>query len=96
MFTRIFSKKTKLDKEIEDVLEIMSNLAPDSREYSAISDNLEKLYKLRDMEKKRNSISKDTIVLVGANLLGIALVLNYEKIDVVTSKAFGLIIKGRV
>jgi len=38
-------------------------------------------------------IKPETVVLVTANLIGIALVLNHEKLNVMTSKAFGLVTK---
>jgi len=40
--------------------------------------------------------SPDTLLIVGANLLGILLILNYEKLDIVSSKAVGFILKARV
>ena len=94
----IFTKKdkrTNLEKEIEAVITYMSALAPDSVEYTTIVTNLEKLCKARDDEKSRE-VKPDTYWIVGGNIVGIVLVLCYEKIDIITSKAFGLIIKGRV
>jgi hypothetical protein len=41
-------------------------------------------------------ISPDALLTVAANLLGILLVLNFEKLDIIRSKAFGMIIKGRL
>ena len=49
-FTK-WDKRTKLEKEIDEVLDVMSTLKPNSTEYSAISDNLEKLYKTKSYEK---------------------------------------------
>jgi len=40
--------------------------------------------------------SPDTLLIVGANLLGILLILNYEKLDIVSSKAVSFILKARV
>lgn len=41
-------------------------------------------------------ISPDTLAVVLCNLVGILLILNHEKIDIVTSKALGFVMKGRV
>ncbi len=88
-------KCTSLEKEIESVLKVMSQHSPDSKEYKAMSENLERLYKAKSYEKDR-SVSPDTIAVVAGNLLGIALVLGYEKANVITSKAMGFILRGRV
>ena len=40
--------------------------------------------------------SPDTLLIVGANLLGILLILNYEKLDIVSSKALSFILKVKV
>jgi hypothetical protein len=58
---------------------------------------------LKDLEieaKKREiklpfGVKADTAVLVLANLAGLALVLHHERLNVVTSKAFGMITKLR-
>jgi hypothetical protein len=88
-------KRTNLEKVIDSALEGMSQLEPNSKEYTAIANNIEKLYKVK-LEERSQRISPDTIAVVAGNLLGIALILGYEKANVITSKALGFIIKGRV
>ena len=41
-------------------------------------------------------ITPDTLLIVTANIVGILLVLNYEKLDIVSSKALSFILKARV
>lgn len=93
-FTRK-DKRTNLEKEIDSVLEKMSSLDPDSKEYSDMMNNLGKLFDAKSKEKDRK-ISPDTIVIVACSLLEIVLMLNFEKTGVITSKALGFVIKGRV
>lgn len=88
-------KRSKLEQEIDSVLDNLSKLEKGSKEYAAIVDNLEKLYKAKGPDTKR-CISPDTIAIVAGNLLGILIILGYEKTDVITSKAMGFILKGRV
>lgn len=88
-------KRTKLEREIDSVIETLSDMDKDSDEYAAIVDNLEKLIKAKSCEKDK-SISYDTIAIIAGNLLGIALILGYEKANVITTKALGFVIKGRV
>ncbi|GEM_PF-2660349 len=51
---------------------------------------------LSDMLKTDWKVSPDTLLIVGANLLGIVLILYYEKLDIISTKALGFVIKGRV
>jgi len=55
-------------------------------------------YKMYDsmLTKTTAKITPDTVVVAVTNILGILLVLNFEKLDIVRSKAFGLLLKGRV
>lgn len=94
---KLFTKKDRsssLEKEIEAVIKKMSALEPDSKEYTAIADNLEKLYSAKSKDNSR--ISPDTIAIIAGNLLGIVLILGYEKTNIVTSKAMGFVLRGRV
>lgn len=66
-----------------------------------ISDEDWTLYKKRydgycEMLKSNFKISPDTLLVVGGNLLGILLILNFEKAEIVTSKALNFVLKGRV
>ena len=63
-------------------------------EYDRKVDQIAKLYEL----KKHNAserVSKDTLYTVVGNLTGILLILNYERMHVVTSKAVGFVMKPR-
>ena len=63
-------------------------------EYDRKVDQIAKLYEL----KKHNAserVSKDTLYTVIGNLTGILLILNYERMHVVTSKAVGFVMKPR-
>ena len=42
------------------------------------------------------TVTPDTLVVAGANLLGIILILNFEKMDLVRSKAMNFVLKGKV
>lgn len=88
-------KRTKLEKEIESVLEVLNGLDKSSEEYAKISENLERLYRSLGNEKPAR-ISPDTKAVILANLAGLVLILNYEKAGHITSKALGFVIRGRV
>lgn len=92
-FTR-GNKPSMLEEEIKKVYEELSAYSPGTKEYSEVLDNLERLYKVS--ENKTKSISPDTIAMIAGNLLGIGLILGYEKTNIITSKALGFVLKGRV
>ena len=51
---------------------------------------------ISDLLKTDWKVSPDTLVIVGANLLGIILILKFEQLDIITTKALSFVIKGRV
>ena len=89
-------KRTALEKEIDSVIDCMSKYQKDSKEYSAMLANLKSLMTLKAEESAKKKVSPDTVAIVAGNLLGIVLILTYEKANIITTKALGFIIKGRV
>lgn len=85
-------EKSLLDEAIDDIFREMTVMNADSKEYSRMVKQLEKLYALRDGNKS-DSVSKDTIALITANLLGIGIIVGYERMNVVTSKALMFLFK---
>lgn len=91
----MFTKKSKadmlLDAEIETMLRHMSVIGVDSAEYESSLRYLETLYTLKG--KPPSSVSKDTMATIGANLLGILMILKHERMDIITSKALNFVMK---
>lgn len=88
-------EREDLKKEIDETFKEMKYFDKDSDEYQLLLKNLERLLKAQN-EKSRSKISPDTIAVVVGNLAGILLILHYEKVNVITSRALGFVIKGRV
>lgn len=84
-----------IDEVITDLQTELKSLNGDSPEYAKMVDQLDKLYKIRGYDKP-DTVSRDAALAVAGNLAGILLILGYEKVNVVASKAFGLIIKSRI
>lgn len=80
-------EKHTLDKEIEIVLEQLKRCQPGTDDYKEVLKNLRDLYAI----KKGDRISREAILSAVVNIAGILLVLNFEKLGVITSKAFGII-----
>lgn len=81
-----------LDAAISDLLEELEAMEGSNSDYGPTADELVKLMKLKQEIRPSWRPSPDAIVAAGGSVLGILLVLHYEKLgDIVTSKAFGFI-----
>lgn len=92
-------EKTKLEKEIDEVLAVMSGISQTSDDYMVLAGNLTELYSARTKEQeleRKNRVSPETVAVIAGNLLGIALILYHEQANVITSKALGFILRSRV
>lgn len=86
------NKDDNLQKAIDELLSEMETYQGDSPEYDRLTDQLTKLYSIKNRSDS-NGISKDVLVNVGGQLLGIAMIVNFEKAGVVTSKALQFVTK---
>lgn len=89
-------KRSTLDKEIDNVIEVMALVKPDSKEYTVMASNLDILLKAKAYDKSQAKVSKDTILTVAGSIAGILIIVAYEHAHIVASKAIGFVIKGRV
>jgi hypothetical protein len=79
-----------MDEEIKRLSALLSTISPLSDDYSKILEQLTKLTKAR-AEKNERAISMDTILTIGANIAGLLLVLNYERLNVISTKALTMV-----
>lgn len=87
-------KPSGLDVAMNEIYSEMQGFTSDSEEYCKMTDQLLKLHSMKAVDKSRR-VSPDTIVTVGANVLGIILILHYEQVHVLTSKALQFVIRAR-
>lgn len=92
MFKLTPKESTPLEQAIDELIGDMRNCTDDPEKYAQLAKSVETLQKAKSYEKDRR-VSPDVLVTVGANFIGIIAVLHFEKINVVTSKAFGMISK---
>jgi hypothetical protein len=85
-------QKRKLNEEINRTQLKLSNLDESSDEYQKTLSHLTKLFKLRDDLKIKVSPAVVTGVI---GIIQILLILNYEKTDILTSKASHFVSRGR-
>ena len=75
-----------LEEAITECLAEMKGCNADSEEYALLLTSLERLHELR-AEKGHKHVSKDTLATVAGNLLGILIIVSYERGHVMVSKA---------
>lgn len=92
MFTKRQKSKSKLDQTIDVLLTDMIAEPYVPEDFAKQSATLSVLYKLREIED-RSRPSMDTMLIVGANILGIVIIVGYEHAHVVTSKAAAFIMR---
>ncbi len=86
---------SELDQEIEMVIGEMHGCRSDTGEYTRLMNNLKTLKEIKATEPKKLQISPDTIVIATANIVGIVLILLFERTGTITSKALPFIPKAR-
>lgn len=89
-------KKTRMEKVIDSILEKLSTMDPSSEEYEQVVANLETLMKAESYKKDSSKVSADTKWVVIAGILELVLIMGFEQSHVITTKAFGRILRGRV
>ena len=94
MYNPFAPKGRTPNQELVRLLTEVKEMPVDSPEYSAAIKNVHVLCQAV-AEKAPEQVDTNTIVMAVTNIMGILLVLNYEKLNVVTSKTFGMIYKGR-
>lgn len=94
MSPKLNLQTSPLDKAIDSALETLIARDDSGEEYGVVLDRVVKLHKMKEAQASRQ-VSPDTLVLAATNLLGILLIINHERLNVVTSKAMGFIIRPR-
>jgi len=94
MDTKLFANGKNLDNEINRVISEMSMISVETVEYTQAAKNLAVLCEARGVRTNR-TISTDVLIAAATNILGIILVLNFERMNVVTSKALSFLMKSK-
>jgi hypothetical protein len=83
-----------IEGELERTLIRLKAEGVESEEYAKTLTLVERLNGLMDRPKS-SSVSKETLVTVGANLVGILLIIKHEHVNVITSKALNFVMRPR-
>lgn len=95
MFLKAKSEPNDLDRAITHALRDLNGRDASSKEYGEVLERVARLQKLKDAEKRSLEVSPDTLVLALTNLIGIAMIIRHENVNVITSKALGFVPKPK-
>lgn len=94
MFTTKPAPKTEIDDALTKALAELEVIDISDEKYGPALDRVVKLHKMKQ-ESLPKRVSPDTKALVGANLVGIVMILSHEHAHVITSKALAFVLKPR-
>lgn len=94
MFQRS-NAQTELDVVIARALVELKDHEASSDEYGTVLDRVVRLQKLKESERTSSQISPDTLILAVTNLVGIAMIIRHEHMNVITSKATGFVMRPK-
>jgi len=94
MFNRTRDEDPGLQKEIDHLLQDMSNVATLTDEYARMVKHLTKLYAIKN-EKFKTRVSSDVKFTVLGNLAAVMMIVGHERANVITSKALNFIKMAR-
>jgi hypothetical protein len=87
-------QKTGLEIAIDELLSEMKGYTADTEEYAKMVDQLDTLYKLKDIDKPER-IKPDTLAIIGGNVLVAVVIVGFERTNIMTSKALSFLLKTR-
>lgn len=90
------STKKLIEAEINSIVESIGPLDPSSDEYKKTLDSLAALERIKHQQHWWSNFDTGALIGAGANILGIVLILNHERLNVVSSKAMNLLHKPKI
>jgi len=87
-------KKDNLEQEIDRLVVKLSSISPDDVSYAEVAKNLETLIQVRN--NKPGTIKGEQWLAVGGMIAQTVLMLNFERLHVISSKVVSFLWKGRL
>jgi hypothetical protein len=94
-FIRPEKKISVIDPVIDALISEMAGYDASDEAYTTAALNLKILTEAKAAEPKPDRVSLDTVAVVAANLVGIAMILAFEKNGIITSKSMSLLNRPR-
>jgi hypothetical protein len=84
-----------LEEELERAINYLPTIAGDPEEFAKKLAIVERLHAMMPREEPAQGVSKDTMATIGANLLGIFMIIKHENVNVISSKALQFVTRTR-
>lgn len=92
MLLRKQKAEPEIDLTIDEAFRELRTMNVETKDYARAVKQLDALHKMKAY-RPAPSISPEKLLVAGVNLLGIVLILNFERLHVVSSKALGFVLK---
>jgi hypothetical protein len=92
---KLFREPSSVELEVERALRELKNHPIGSEDYNKTLDSIVVLHRMKE-EEKPSTVSRDTLVIVGTNLLGILMIIQHERVDIASRAAMNLLMKPRI
>lgn len=92
-------QRTELEKEIEEVEEVLRGMTINTDDYDMVLSKLERLYALNGRTnpvKELKRLDPNTIAVIIGGLIEIGLIMSYENLHVITTKGFSRVIRPKI
>jgi hypothetical protein len=88
-------RPSKLDEPIDKLLLVIDNDGPNHPDFEKRLEELNKLYQMKALEPKGfwSRFSADTVLIVVGGVVQVLIIVGYEHVHVVASKALGFVPK---
>ena len=78
---------------VDKLMSELDEYGPDTEEFKAAMGYLDKIHKFRSIN--RRGVDGNTIAIVAGNIACVLIVVSYERMHVVTTKALGYVMKSQ-
>ena len=89
------TKQRTIDDEVNHILEALKDMKIGSEEYTKATCDLEALCRARNLKTDR-SVSVEVIISALVPIAQVLLIMNHEVLHVISTKALGFVLKGRM
>lgn len=85
-----------LEDELEKAISYLPTISGDPEDFAKKLAIVERLHKMMPQQERADVVSKDTMAVIGANLLGILMIIRHENVNVIASKALSFVARTRL
>lgn len=81
-------RRTDLDKEVKRLFDQLKGLEPGTDEYNRVANEIKMFYDAKGMDKSKQKVDINVLIKAACYIGGLVLIMKYEEVRVITTKAF--------